>query len=261
MMKNPFQPFSIDVSGFTCLKSLDDIYYKRNIEYYQKFKKILMLLSTLLSAICIVIIILSDGWVQSLFAALLGGALSSIVWFISVRITDDMNYRISKIDDIISQIGVLVHQLCTFNYYFVDGMKIIPVDANNICYRLCNLLQVIVDLQSVKDIDSNDLKFKCIDETDTGVKEFENHIEYILSNMNDVLGKYNFNQLWNVVTYNEKYLSGQLTELKNILLKRKSYILCGKAPIPQSKVESRINKANLFDRVFNRSSQKGTKQS
>lgn len=258
-MKNPFYPFSVEVSGTTCLKSLDGIYYKRNIEYYQKFKKMLILLSILLSAVCVVVIILFDGWVQSLFATLLGGALSSIVWFISVIITDDMNYRINKIDDIISQIESLVSRLCTFNHYFVDNMDIIPVDSNNVCYRLCNLLQVITDLQIVKDIDSNDLKFKWIDGADICVQEFENYIEHTLSNMNEVLVKHDFKQLWNVVTYNEKYLSGQLTELKSVLLKRKGYILCGKAPIPQNKVADRINKANLFDKIFNHN-QKGNKQ-
>lgn len=250
-MKNPFYPFSIEMSGFTSLKSLDDIYYKRNIEYYQKFKKALILLSTILSVVCIVVIILSDGWIQSLFATLLGGAFSSIVWFVSVIITDDMNYRVNKIDDIVSQIDILVSKLCTFNHYFVDDTNVIPIDSNNTSYRLCNLLQVIINLQTIKDIDCNDLKFKCIDGTEASVQEFEKRIECILCNMNDVLEKYNFNQLWNVIVYNEKYLSGELLGLKNVLLKRKCYILCGNAPIPQSKVKTRINRAKWFDKIFN----------
>ena len=62
---------------------------------------------------------------------------------------------------------------------------------------------------------------------------------------------YTTEQLSNFIIYNEKYLDGQLKELKNILLKRKGYILCGKAPIPQDKVQDRLNKANLFDKIFN----------
>lgn len=81
-MRNPFYTFSVEVLGATCLKSLEGIYYKRNIEYYQKFKKSLMVCSILLAIVCIVVIILSEGWIQSLFATLLGGALGSIVWLI-----------------------------------------------------------------------------------------------------------------------------------------------------------------------------------
>lgn len=259
-MKNPFYPFSIEVSGCTCLKSLEGIYHKRNTEYYQKFKKSLMIFSIVLMIICTVVIIKSEGWVQSLFATLLGGTLSSIIWLISVRITDDMNYRINQLDNVMLQIDKLVSNLHTFNHYFVDGMMVVNIDANNLIYRLCNLLQVVTDLQIVNNIDSSNLKFKWIDETDINVQEFEEHSEQILSNINDILKMYTTEQLSNFVIYNEKYLDGQLKELKNILLKRKGYILCGKAPIPQNKVQDRLNKANMFDTIFNHNIQKGTKQ-
>lgn len=197
-----------------------------------------------------VVIVLSEGWVQSLFATLLGGVLSSIVWLISVRVTDDMNYRINQIDNVILQIDNLIANLHTFNHYFVEGMTIINIDANNLIYRLCNLLQVVTDLQIISDIDSSDLKFKWVDETDINIQEFEERSEQILSNT-DMLKIYTTEQLSNFIIYNEKYLDGQLKELKNILLKRKGYILCGKAPIPQDKVQDRLNKANLFDKIFN----------
>ena len=257
-MKNPFYTFSVEVLGATCLKSLEGIYYKRNIEYYQKFKKSLMVCSILLAIVCIVVIILSEGWIQSLFATLLGGALGSIVWLISVIVTDDINYRINQIDNVILQIDKLIANLHIFNHYFVDGMTIINIDANNLTYRLCNLLQTVTDLQSVSDIDSSALKFKWIDETNINVQEFEERSEQILSTT-DMLKTYTTEQLSNFVIYNEKYLDGQLKELKNILLKRKGYILCGKAPIPQDKVQDRLNKANMFDTIFNHNIQKGTK--
>ena len=129
-------------------------------------------------------------------------------------------------------------------------MTIINIDANNLIYRLCNLLQVVTDLQIISDIDSSDLKFKWVDETDINIQEFEERSEQILSNT-DMLKIYTTEQLSNFIIYNEKYLDGQLKELKNILLKRKGYILCGKAPIPQDKVQDRLNKANLFDKIFN----------
>lgn len=257
-MKNPFYTFSVEVLGSTCLKSLEGIYYKRNIEYYQKFKKSLMVSSILLAIVCIVVIILSEGWIQSLFATLLGGALGSIVWLISVIVTDDINYRINQIDNVILQIDKLIANLHIFNHYFVDGMTIINIDANNLTYRLCNLLQTVTDLQSVSDIDSSALKFKWIDETNINVQEFEERSEQILSTT-DMLKTYTTEQLSNFVIYNEKYLDGQLKGLKNILLKRKGYILCGKAPIPQDKVQDRLNKVNMFDTIFNHNIQKGTK--
>lgn len=257
-MRNPFYTFCVEVLGATCLKSLEGIYYKRNIEYYQKFKKSLMVCSILLAIVCIVVIILSDGWIQSLFATLLGGALGSIVWLISVIVTDDINYRINQIDNVILQIDKLIANLHIFNHYFVDGMTIINIDANNLIYRLCNLLQTVTDLQSVSDIDSSALKFKWIDETNINVQEFGERSEQILSTT-DMLKTYTTEQLSNFVIYNEKYLDGQLKGLKNILLKRKGYILCGKVPIPQDKVQDRLNKANMFDTIFNHNIQKGTK--
>lgn len=260
IMKNPFYPFSIEVSGYTCLKSLEEIYYKRNVEYYQKFKKLLMVCSILLAMVCIVVIVLSGGWMQSLFATLLGGALSSIVWLISVIITDDMNYRINQIDNVILQIDKLSVSLHTFNHYLVNGMTVKTIDSNNLIYRLCNLLQVVVDLQIIDNIESNGLKFKWVDKTDINAQEFEERSEQqILSNINDILKIYTLEQISNFVIYNEKYLDGQLKGLKDVLLKRKGYILCGKVPIPQDKAQSRLNKAKLFDKIFNRSIQKGTK--
>lgn len=257
-MKNPFYTFSVEVLGSTCLKSLEGIYYKRNIEYYQKFKKSLMVCSILLAIVCIVVIILSEGWIQSLFATLLGGALGSIVWLISVIVTDDINCRINQIDNVILQIDKLIANIHIFNHYFVDGMTIINIDANNLIYRLCNLLQTVTDLQSVSDIDSSALKFKWIDEANINVQEFGERSEQILSTT-DMLKTYTTEQLSNFVIYNEKYLDGQLKGLKNILLKRKGYILCGKVPIPQDKVQDRLNKANMFDTIFNHNIQKGTK--
>lgn len=257
-MKNPFYPFSVEVSGCACLKSLEGIYYKRNIEYYQKFKKSLTACSILLAIVCVAVIVLSDGWMQSLFATLLGGALSSIVWLISVIVTDDMNYRINQIDNVILQIDKLIANLHVFKHYFVDGMAVININANNLIYRLCNLLQVVMDLQIISNIDSSDLKFKWVDETDINIQEFEERSEQILSDT-DMLKIYTTEQLSNFVIYNEKYLDGQLKELKSILLKRKGYILCGKAPIPQDKVQDRLNKAKLFDKIFNCNIKKGTK--
>lgn len=258
-MKNPFYPFDVEVLGSTCLKSLEGIYYKRNIEYYRKFKKSLMVCSILLAIVCIVVIIFSEGWIQSLFATLLGSALGSIVWLISVIVTDDMNYRVNQIDNVILQIDKSIANLHMFNHCFVDGMTVKTIDSNNLIYRLCNLRQVVDNLQSIDSIDSNDLKFKWADETDIDIQEFEERSEQILSNINDVLKTYTLKQISDFVIYNENYLDGQLKGLKDVLLKRKSYILCGKVPIPPDKMQSRVNKAKLFDKIFNHNIQKGTK--
>ena len=163
-----------------------------------------------------------------------------------------MNYRISRLDNVISQIDGLISELCTFNHYFVEGMEIVPIEANNLCYRLCKLLQVISELSVINEIDCDDLKFKWINETNVDIQSFQDSLEQMISNISFVLGVYTEKQLSDFVIYNEKYLSGQLKGLKNVLLKRKCYILCGKAPIPQNKVQNRINKANLFNRIFNR---------
>lgn len=259
MMKNPFCPFSVEMSGCTCLKSLEGIYYKRNVEYYQKFKKLSMICSILLAMVCVMVIVFSKGWVQSLFATLLGGDLSSIVWLISVIITDDMNYRINQIDNVILQIDKLSSNLHIFNYYFVNGMTVKTIDSNNLIYRLCNLRQVVNNLQSIDNVDSNDLKFKWVDGTDINIQEFEEQSNQILSNITDILKTYTLEQISDFVIYNEKYLDGQLKGLKDVLLKRKSYILCGNAPVPPDKIQSKVNKAKLFDKIFNHNIQKGTK--
>lgn len=258
-MKNPFYPFNVEVSGSTCLKSLEGIYYKRNIEYYRKFKKSLTVCSILLAIVCIVAIVLSEGWIQSLFATLLGSVLGSIAWLISVIVIDDMNYRVNQIDNVILQIDKSIANLHMFNHYFVDGMTVKTIDSNNLIYRLCNLRQVVNNLQIIDNIDSNDLKFKWADWTDINTQEFKERSEQILSNINDVLKTYTLKQISDFVIYNENYLDGQLKGLKDVLLKRKSYILCGKVPTPPDKIQSQVNKAKLFDKIFNHNIQKGTK--
>lgn len=251
-MKNPFYSFYIEMSSNTSLKSFDEIYYKCNVDYYRKFKKILMFFSIVLAIVCIAVIIISNGWVQSLFATLLGGTLSSIVWFISVIITDEMNYRINQIDDTILQIDRLVSELHMLNQYFIKGMKVIPIDFNNLLYRLCNLLQVINDLSIIETIDNNGLKFKWIDGPYINIDEFKKSSMEILNHSHILLKEYTVEQLNDFIIYNEKCLDREFNELKKVLLKRKGYILCGKAPIPQDKVQDRLIKAKLFDKIFNR---------
>ena len=250
-MKNPFYPFSVEVHGFTSLKSLEGIYNKNNIGSYRTFKKWLLTLSVFLAIICIGFIIFCDGWIQSLSATFLGGTLSSIVWWISVILSDEMNYRVNQIDSVISKIDDISSDLHSFKHYFVDGMKVTPVNPNSLHYRMINLLQIITNLRATKDINSDDLMLKWIDKTDISVQDFMERADMIMFNAEQLYKSYTNEQLSDFVIYNERHIDGQLQGLKDVLLKRKGYILCGKAPIPPDKVQARINKANTFDKIFN----------
>lgn len=250
-MKNPYYPFSVEVSGFTSLKSLDGIYYRNNVDSYRRFKKWLFVASVILAFICILCVVFTTDWKQSLFATLLGGVLSSIVWWISVILTDEMNYRINQIDSVIAKIDGILSDIHSFKHYFTDGMKVFNVDQNNLYYRLINLLQIIADLRAVKEINSDDLELKWFDETDVSVCEFEEKVDVILVHRDELFEKYSLEQLSDFVIYNERQIDGQLSGLKDVLLKRKDYILCGHAPIPADKVQERIDRANKFDKIFN----------
>ena len=249
-MKNLFYPFSVEVHGFTTLKSLEGIYYQNNIDTYRIFKKWLLFFSLILAIICIVFVTHSDGWVQSLFATLLGGVLSSLVWWISVILTDNMNYRINQIDFVISKIDNLLSDLRSPNYCFVDGMKVTYLNTNNLYYRMINLAQVATDLHCTKEINSDELKLKWVDETDISVQDFMIHFDDAMRHSEE-FQKYTIEQLSDFVVYNERRLEGQLLGLKDVLLKRKNYILCGDAPIPFDKAQARIDKAKFFDKIFN----------
>lgn len=250
-MKNPYYPFSVEVGGFTSLKSLDGIYYRNNVGSYRRFKKWLFVASVILAVICILCVMLTTGWKQSLFATLLGGVFSSIVWWISVILTDEMNYRINQIDSVIAKIDSILSDIHSFKHYFIDGMKVFKANPNDLHYRLIKLLQVITDLRAVKEINSDDLKLKWFDETDISVHEFEEKMDVILSHQNELFKKYSLEQLSDFVIYNERQIDGQLSGLKDVLLKRKGYILCGHAPIPADKAQERIERANKFDKIFN----------
>lgn len=250
-MKNPYYPFSVEACGFTRLKSLDGIYYRNNVDSYRRFKKWLFVTSVILAFICILCVVFTTDWKQSLFATLLGGVFSSIVWWISVILTDEMNYRINQIDSVIAKIDDILLDIHSFKHYFIDGMKVFNANPNNLHYRLINLLQVITNLRAVKEINSDDLELKWFDETDISVCEFEEKMDVILFHQDELFKKYSFAQLSDFVIYNERHIDGQLSGLKDVLLKRKGYILCGHAPIPADKAQERIDRANKFDKIFN----------
>lgn len=250
-MKNPYYPFSVEVNSLTSLKSLDGIYYRNNIDSYRRFKNWLIVVSVISVFIFALFIVFTTGWKQTLFATLLGGALSSIVWWISVIQTDEMNYRINQIDSVIAKIDGILLNIHSSKYYFIDGMKVFNTNSNDLYYRLINLLQIVIDLRAVKEINSDDLKLKWFDEIDISVHEFEEKIDVMLSHQEELFKKYSFEQLNDFVIYNEREMNGQLSGLKDDLLKRKGYILCGHAPIPADKVQERIDKANKFDKIFN----------
>jgi hypothetical protein len=238
----------MEISGFTSLKCLEEIYYKADVDYYRKSKKILLIFSIILSVLCILFVIVSDGWVQSLFSVLFGGVLSLIVWLVSVRLTDEMNYRIARVDNAIAYIDKMQTDLHTFDAYGIEGLQIIYFGKDNILYRMCHLLQIINDLCTGDVIDSSELELKWIDTSDLPINDFAKKLDRII--FEKTFLQYTDEQLTGLVTYNEQYLDGQLSGLKDVLLKRKSYILCGNAPIPAGKVQNRINKANKFDRIF-----------
>lgn len=250
-MKNPYYPFSVEVHGFTSLKSLEGIYYHNNVDSYRRFKKWLFVASVILAIICILCIIFTTDWKQSLFATLLGGVFSSIVWWISVILTDEMNYRINQIDSVIAKIDEILSDIHSFKHYFIDGMKVLQANPSDLYYRLVNLLQVVTNLRAVKEINSDDLKLKWFDETDILIHEFEEKMGVVLFHQDELFKKHSIEQLNNFVVYNERQIDGQLSGLKDVLLKRKGYILCGHAPIPADKVQERIDKANKFDKIFN----------
>lgn len=249
-MKNPYYPFSIEVSGFTSLKAFEDIYYKNNIDYYNKFKTKLIVCSFIFSLLFVLLIILTNGWLQTLASTLLGATFSLITWVFSVKINDEMNYRINQIDNLIFKIDRLLQKLQEPEGYYKEGLKIIKIDTNNLVFRLCNLSQVIVDLSSINEIDSKELEFKSFNTTNINVSEMEELLDEMITNKN-LLDECLIKRLSNFICYNEKYLKDQLNGLKNVLLKRKGYILCGKAPFPYEEAQKRIKKAELFDKIFN----------
>lgn len=250
-MKNPYYPFSVEVGGFTSLKSLDGIYYRNNVDSYRRFKKWSFVASIILAFVFALCVVFTTDWVQSLFAALLGGVFSFIVWWVSVILTDEMNYRINQIDIVIAKIDDILSDIHSFKHYLVDGMKVFNANPNELHYRLINLLQVIAKLRAVKEINSDDLELKWFDETDISVYEFGEKMGAILFHQDELFKKYSLEQLSDFVIYNERQIDGQLSGLKDVLLKRKGYILCGHAPIPADKAQERIDRANKFDKIFN----------
>lgn len=167
-----------------------------------------------------------------------------------------MNYRINQIDSVIAKIDKILSDIHSFKHYFIDGMKVFQANPSDLHYRLVNILQVITDLRAVKEINSDDLKLKWIDGTDISVQEFEEKIDGILFHQDELFKKYSTEQLNDFVVYNERQIDGQLSGLKDVLLKRKGYILCGHAPIPADKAQERIDKANKFDKIFNNKKRK-----
>ena len=161
-----------------------------------------------------------------------------------------MNYRINQIDNLIFKIDRLLQKLQEPEGYYEEGLKIIKIDTNNLVFRLCNLSQVIADLFSINEIDSKELEFKSFNTTNINVSEMEKLLDEMITNKN-LLDECSIKRLSNFICCNEKCLKDQLDGLKDVLLKRKGYILCGKAPFPYKEAQKRIKKAELFDKVFN----------
>lgn len=249
-IKNPRYPYRIESTG-GCLLNCNNAKYDKNLDTYNTFKKISLVLCVILATACIFCIIFTKGWPQVLFSAILGGIGSMLVWIISVHHHDIMDSEISLIELDITRVDALLNYYHNTVYFIApDESEIKIADPNNVKFRLAKLTQLIVNISAEPVIDSSKMKYKWFDNKEYSATEFVDNFENLMKSDSDQ--KYELKWFQQILSWNEHYIEDQLMRLKDILQRRKSYILCGDAPVPNDRLENYAKQAESLDKVINK---------
>lgn len=205
--------------------------YRFNSDTYRFEKNIYWVVALLSFLAAIVVMIISDSAViQAIAGAFIGGILSLIVWLLTIRQQDQMNYELANIDFHIMAIEEhleFIHSKVQF--IDPDEYEMVEADSKNLVYRFMHLFQLCVFLLGDEKIDSSQLKLKYSDGIEYSIKEYSEKCDKLCQNkFADLII---FQEKWSqIIDWNYYTIDRHLRELKKKLCRYKIYIKCGNAP-------------------------------
>ena len=255
-MKNPYYPISIETSDGTDL-FCPSAKHSFNADTYSRFKKIFCISNVLLGLLCILLTVFAEQLVQTIAAILLGGILSGFVWMLSVWQNDKINAEISNIDACIGAIDFLIREMRDKIYYYEEGLDLKQFNPNHLGIRLTHLVRCYLDLNSCPYIDSTNMRVLWIDGSKPTISDFYKKYEEIIKRQ---WANNETNAIVSIINHNEHDYESRLLGLRFTLLKQKTYITCGNAPVSQEDFSKIRHKAETFDAIFNRHRLKNDKE-
>lgn len=246
-MKNPYYPYFIDHRSKLKI-DYPKADYKYNHDGYNRIKRFFWSLSLIGIIVCVMVIYyIKSSIIQTIFASLLGGLSSLLVWLITIKYQDKISFELAIIDEAVSSAERHLSDLHR-TIYFIDPSEciIIPSDNNDLKFRLINFSQVLSNICSDQELTEH-ITLKWFDKSECTVFEYE-------SRWMNMLRKpipYSEQELKHILYWNEHSVETELSKLKEHLLGYKKYILCGNVPVRECDLKRYQIKADKFDKILN----------
>lgn len=201
--------------------------YKYNYGTYRMSKAILICIAVLGIVVSGVFVVTSDSSrIQTIFATVIGGLINIIVWLATSFVTDKMNHQRDELDRLISVIDYhisMIHKNVVIEEPDTYTIRTIP--NSNIYARFLWLLQVCIGLNGDSDIDTTDLRLSW-EEKPYSLEDFCSEFEKALSSHTLVLN----DKHRSMIEWNYNYLNTELLQLREKMIRYKSYISSKRPP-------------------------------
>ena len=201
--------------------------YKYNYGTYRTSKVILICTAVVGIVVSGILVVTSDSTkIQTIFATVIGGLINIIVWLMTSFVTDKMNHQRDELDRLIS---VIDHHISMIHKDVIiedpDSYTIRTIPHSNINARFLWLLQVCIGLNGDPDIDTVGLELSWEGES-YSLESFCSEFEKALSNHAlDLNEKHR-----SMIEWNYNYLNTELLQLRDKMIRYKSYISSKKPP-------------------------------
>lgn len=250
-MKNPYYPYTVDNRSKLKI-DYPKADYKYNYDKYKRKKQNFFLFSIIGIIFCIIIIYyIKSDIMQTVFASILGGLISLLIWLMTVDYQDKVSLELSIIDEALLCVDKHLEYLRgTINLINPCEYTVIQLDNDDLRFRLYHFLQEICNIDSDKELIEN-LVLKWFDGSDCTLLEYKNKW-FNMANSETKTIPYQTQNIKKTLDWNEYIVKTELLKLKKHLLNYKKYILCGDVPVRKCDLKQYQTKANRFDRIFNK---------
>lgn len=197
---------------------------------YLKEKRKYFICSIALFVLSVVLLlIVENDTVQTILSVVAGGFISTIVWFLTVSYKDRIEYQIYTIDKCLSEVE---HQIYVFHtpvrvINSADG-KVEILDINDPIMMFMHIIHYVGILQASKTVYAEKLKLKNFNMEDLDISNFTVWAMGIIGRKE--LTKADIQHICEVNRWNYYFIERHLLELKDQLIKYKSYVYSKNPP-------------------------------
>lgn len=195
--------------------------YKYNYGTYRRSKIWFIISAVIGIAVSLAIVFMSeDARIQTLFATLIGGLLSVIVWIATSFVSDKIKQEQDEIDRLIYAVDRHIDRIHK-GVYLVDPRtySIDKANENDDWFRFLWLMQLCVNLTSDENINSSKLVFRW-EGQELSIKDYYSNCEKLILNHKLVLDE----EHMKMVDWNLFEMESHLNRLKDKLLRYKTYL-------------------------------------